>query len=61
MVVGILQFDRWDVASVLEQAGGVEPVDPFGGGVFDVVDAAPGALGSDHFGLLEAVDGLGSR
>jgi hypothetical protein len=33
----------------------------FGGGVFDLVDASPGTLVSDHFGLVEAVDGLGQR
>ena len=42
MVVGVLEFDRWDVAAVLEQAAGVEPVDPFGGGVFDLVDWCQG-------------------
>ena len=61
MVVGLLQLDRWDVAAILEQAGGVEPVDPFGGGVFDLVDAAPRALVPDDLGLVEAVDGLGQR
>ena len=52
MVVGVLQLDRRDVAAVLEQAGGVEPVDPFCGGVFDLVDAAPQALVSDDLGLV---------
>src|SRR5664280_2099930 len=61
MVMGLLQLDRGDVAAVLEQAAGVEPVDPFGGGVFDLVDAVPGAEASDHLGLVEAVDGLGQR
>ena len=58
MVMGLLQLDGWNVAAVLEQAGGVEPVDPFRGGVLDLVDAAPRAEASDHFGLVEAVDGL---
>jgi hypothetical protein len=57
----VLELDVWDVAAVLEQAAGVEPVDPFGGGVFDLVDVVPGAEVSDDLGLVEAVDGLGQR
>src|ERR687898_2161785 len=37
----------------------VEPVDPFGGGEFDVIDAAPRPLFLDQLGLVEAVDRLG--
>lgn len=59
--MGCLQFDGRDVVAVLEQASGVEPVDRFGGGVFDLVDGVSGAEVSDHFGLVEAVDGLGQH
>ena len=35
----------------------MRPVDPFGGGVFDLVDAAPGFTRFDQFGLVQTVDG----
>ena len=34
----------------------VEPVDPFQGGVFDVVESLPLSSTVDQFGLVEAVD-----
>ena len=37
----------------------IEPVDPFGGGEFDVVYGAPRAAGLDYFGLVQTVDRLG--
>ena len=58
-VVGGLPFDGRDVAAVLVEAVVVEPVDPLGGGVFDLVDGAPGLAWFDQLGLVEAVDGLG--
>lgn len=60
-VVGALELDRWQVAVVLQQAAVVEPVDPFGGGEFDLLDGAPGPAGTDDLGLVQAVDRLGER
>jgi len=37
----------------------VEPVDPFQGGVFDLVDAFSGATAADELGLVQPDDGLG--
>ena len=48
-----------DAAEVVVDASVVEPVDPFEGGEFDVVEPAPRALVPDKFGLVEAVDGFG--
>lgn len=45
----------WDVAAVLVQASVFEPVDVLGGGVFDGVRGAPGALGFDQLGLVQAL------
>ena len=39
----------------------VPPVDPFQGGEFDLLDAAPGPTPFDQFGLEQPVDGLGER
>src|ERR1700746_1234480 len=39
----------------------VEPVDPFGGGIFDLVDGAPGSAGFDQLGFVQAVDRLRER
>jgi hypothetical protein len=58
-VVGGLHLDRGDVAAVLVAAAVVEPVDPFGGGELDLLDAAPGFSRVDQFGLVQPVDGLG--
>jgi hypothetical protein len=38
-----------------------KPVDPFGGGQLEFLDGPPGLAGSDQFGLVQAVDGLGQR
>ncbi len=54
-------FDRCEVVAVLEGSGVVEPVDPFGGGELEVVEALPGPLGLDEFGLVEPDHGLGQR
>ena len=42
-----------------EEAAVVEPVDPFEGGVLEVVEAAPGAAVADELGLVEPDDRLG--
>ena len=60
-VIGGLHFDGWDVAAVFVEAAVVEPVDPFGGGVLDLLDGAPGLARSDQLGLVQAVDGFGQR
>ena len=33
----------------------VVPVDPLGGGQFDMREGLPGPLGLDHFGLVQAM------
>ena len=58
-VVGRLQFDGRDVAAVLVEAVVVEPVNPFGGGHFDVLDGASRLVWFDQLGLVQAVDGFG--
>ena len=39
--------------------GGVEPVDPLGGGDLDGVDVLPGSLVTDELGLVQGVQRLG--
>ena len=39
----------------------VEPVDPFGGGVLDVIDGLPRLAWFDQLGLVQPVDRLGQR
>ena len=58
-VVGCLQIDGWDVAAVLVEAAVVKPVDPFGGGQFDLLDGAPRLSGFDQLGFVQPVDRLG--
>ena len=58
-VVGGLHLDRWDVAAVFVEAVTVEPMNPFGSGVFDLVDGPPRLAWFDQFGLVQAVDGFG--
>ena len=48
-----------EVVEVLVRALGVEPQHPLGGGDFDVVDVAPGALPADQFVLERPDGGLG--
>jgi len=60
-VIGCLQIDGWDVAAVFVEAAVVEPVDPFGGGQFDLLDGAPRLSGCDQFGFVQPVDGFGQR
>jgi hypothetical protein len=58
-VVGGLHLDRWDVAAVFVETVAVEPVDPPGRGVFDLVDGPPRLTWFDQLGLVQAVDGFG--
>lgn len=58
VVEGLVLRGR-QVAAVLVQPAVVEPVDPFEGGDFDLVNGPRGALGLDQFGLVEAVDRFG--
>ena len=60
-VIGCLQIDGWDVAAVFVEAAVVEPVDPFGGGQFDLLDGAPRLSGFDQLGFVQPVDRLGQR
>ncbi len=58
-VVAVFEL-RWrDAAEFVEEAAVVEPVDPFEGGEFEVVEAAPGACVADEFGLVESDDRFG--
>jgi hypothetical protein len=54
-----LELCRWDIADGLQETAVVEPVDPFQGGVLDLVDALPGAAPADQLGLVQADDRLG--
>ena len=58
-IVACFGLGGWNVADRFEQAPVVEPIHPFQGGEFDSLQAAPSPAAADHFGLVEAVDGLG--
>jgi hypothetical protein len=58
-VVGSRHLDGRDVTAVFLEAVVVEPVDPFGGGVLDLVHGAPRFAWFDQLGLIQPVDGLG--
>jgi hypothetical protein len=60
-MMGGLELDRWDVPDGFQEPAVVEPVDPFQGGVLDLVQALPGAAPADQLGLVQADDGLGQR
>ena len=60
-VVGRLHLDRWDVAAVFVEPVVVEPVDPPGSGVFDLLDGPPGLAWFDQFGFVQPVDSFGER
>ena len=60
-VVVLFELGRRDLAVGFEEAAVVEPVDPFEGGVLEVVEAAPGAAVADELGLVEPDDRLGER
>jgi hypothetical protein len=51
LMVEIFELGRWDVLAVAVQPSVVEPVNPFQGGEFDVVQGAPRAFAPDQFGL----------
>ena len=55
----VFEFCWRDAAEFVEQAAVVEPVDPFEGGEFEVVEAPPGAFVADQFGLVEPEDRFG--
>jgi hypothetical protein len=57
--VVLLLILRWGCPSDrLEEPFAVEPMDPFEGGEFDGLEAAPGAAPTDDLGLVQAVDRL---
>jgi transposase len=58
-VVVLFELGRRDVAVGFEEAAVVEPVDPFEGRVFELVEAAPGSAVADELGLVEPDDRLG--
>ena len=43
-VVKVFEVCWWDASEVVEDAVVVEPVDPFEGDEFEVVEAAPGSF-----------------
>ena len=60
VVVGLVLHGR-DVADGGVEAVVVEPPHSVHGGEFDVVDATPGAVVANDFGLEQADDGFGQR
>ena len=60
-VVAVFGLGGRDVADGLEQAAGVEPVDPFEGGDLDGLEAAPWPEPADDLGLKQADHRLGER
>jgi hypothetical protein len=54
-VVSLFGLDGCEVVAVLKGATVVEPVDPFGGGDCEVVEALPRTPGLDQFGLVEPI------
>ena len=58
-IIVLLGFGGRDVADGFEQPPVIEPVDPFEGGVFDSLEAAPWATPMDDLGLVKAIDRLG--
>src|SRR6478609_8585104 len=60
-VVGVLQFCWRNVSAVLVEPSVIEPIDPFGGGILDLLDGPPRAPVFDQLGLVQTVDRLGER
>jgi hypothetical protein len=60
VVVGF-ELGGWDATVVFEEASVVEPVDPFEGGEFEVVEAAPRSFVADKLGFVEPVHRFGER
>lgn len=52
-VVEVFGFGWRGAADVVEEPSVVEPVDPFQGREFEVIEASPGAPVADEFGLVE--------
>jgi hypothetical protein len=52
-VVSSFGLGRCGIVAVLAGAGVVVPVDPFGGGEFEVVEALLWSAAFDQFGLVE--------
>ncbi len=52
IVVGFV-FGWWDSSEVVEDAPVVEPINPFEGCEFEVVETAPWSFVADEFGLVE--------
>ena len=55
-VLGVLKVDRRHVSDAAVQPDGIEPVDLGQGRELKIVDAAPGLLSTDAFGLVEPDD-----
>lgn len=51
-VVGVFELCWRDVPEVAEEAVVVEPIDPFEGSEFEVIEALAGPLVVDQFGLV---------
>ena len=64
-VVGVLEFSEWDAAVARVEPTIAVPVDPAGGGVFDIRDGLVRSVveagGTGSFGLVELVDHLYER
>jgi hypothetical protein len=60
-VVSLFGFGWCEVVAVLEGPAVVVPVDPFGGGDFEVVEALPRTPRLDQLGLVEPDHGFGQR
>ena len=58
-VVGLFQFDRWDVSVLFVESGVVEPVEVVQGGDLDLLRRLPRTVGVDQFGLVQPDDGFG--
>jgi len=59
LVVTLRKFNRWQVAEGFEKAPVVEPIYPFEGCKFDLLQVTPGTVMVDQFGLIQADEGLG--
>ena len=51
-IVALFSFDGRDVADGLQQSRVVEPVDPFQGRIFDIIDSPPGTAPVDNLRLV---------
>lgn len=58
-VVHLFVLDGWSVPDRAVESGVVEPPDPAGDGVFDLLTVASGAAEVDEFGLEGAAEGFG--